>query len=172
MQSNHKITLIGFLFVLILFGLYDIGVDLGSGVALDHIIFEILFTLVSASLVFIIWRYIEVRESGFKRAREELSRELSHWQDSTQKLRQTLRQEIEHQFQSWGLSKAETTVAFLIIRGFSFTQIAALLNKSERTVRQQSVSIYQKTGFAGRAEFTAFFLESIFELGDEESFYD
>jgi hypothetical protein len=38
---------------------------------------------------------------------------------------------------------------------------AARTSRSERTVRQHAVSIYQKSGLGGRAELAAFFLEGV-----------
>ena len=38
---------------------------------------------------------------------------------------------------------------------------AAVLDRSERTVRQHAVSVYRKSGLAGRAELSAFFLEDL-----------
>ena len=37
----------------------------------------------------------------------------------------------------------------------------ALLGKSDRTVRQQAVEVYRKSGLSGRAELSAFFLEDL-----------
>jgi len=35
------------------------------------------------------------------------------------------------------------------------------LERSERTVRQHAVAVYRKSGLAGRAELSAFFLEDL-----------
>ena len=36
-----------------------------------------------------------------------------------------------------------------------------VLNRSERTVRRRAVSVYRKSGLAGRADLSAFFLEDL-----------
>jgi len=47
----------------------------------------------------------------------------------------------------------------MLLKGFSHKRIARTTQTSERTVRQHSVSIYKKSGLAGRAELSGFFLE-------------
>jgi DNA-binding CsgD family transcriptional regulator len=44
------------------------------------------------------------------------------------------------------------------LKGLGHKEIAARSGRSERTVRQHAVSVYQKAGIGGRAELAAFFL--------------
>ena len=48
-----------------------------------------------------------------------------------------------------------------MLKGRSHKQIAFATGRSERTVRQHAVAVYQKSGLNGRAELAAFFLEDI-----------
>jgi DNA-binding NarL/FixJ family response regulator len=48
-----------------------------------------------------------------------------------------------------------------LLKGLGHKEIAALLGKSERTVRQRAVAVYREAGLAGRAELSAFFLEDL-----------
>lgn len=68
---------------------------------------------------------------------------------------------IDEQLDAWGLTPAEKEVAFLLLKGFSFKEIAPVRGTSERTVRQQGLAVYAKSGLAGRAELAAFFLEDL-----------
>jgi DNA-binding NarL/FixJ family response regulator len=52
-------------------------------------------------------------------------------------------------------------VALLLLKGLSFKEIAQVRNASERTVRQQALAVYAKSGLGGRAELAAFFLEDL-----------
>jgi len=61
----------------------------------------------------------------------------------------------------WGLTPAEREVALLLLKGQSHKQIAYTTGRSERTVRQHAVAVYQKSGLSGRAELAAFFLEDL-----------
>jgi DNA-binding NarL/FixJ family response regulator len=49
----------------------------------------------------------------------------------------------------------------LILKGESHKRIAGLTGRSERTVRQHAVTIYNKSGLRGRAELAAFFLQDL-----------
>jgi DNA-binding NarL/FixJ family response regulator len=52
-------------------------------------------------------------------------------------------------------------VALLLVKGLALKDVAQVRATSERTVRQQSLAIYRKSGLAGRAELAAFFLEDL-----------
>ena len=69
---------------------------------------------------------------------------------------------IDAEFSRWALSDTEKDIAWLILKGFSFLEIAEMRNRSERTIRQQAGAIYAKSGLRGRAELSAFFLEDMF----------
>lgn len=72
-----------------------------------------------------------------------------------------LAERVGVQFDQWRLSESEKDVAWLIIKGFSFAEIAALRSVKEKTVRQQATSIYAKSSVKNRSEFTASFLEDL-----------
>lgn len=71
------------------------------------------------------------------------------------------RSEITRQLNDWGLSVAEIEIAWMILKGLSFKEIASARGTSERTVRQQAQGIYAKSGLGSRAGFAAFFLEDL-----------
>ena len=62
---------------------------------------------------------------------------------------------------AWQLTPSEREVALLLLKGQGHKQIAAATGRSERTVRQHAVVVYQKSGLQGRAELAAFFLEDL-----------
>jgi putative tricarboxylic transport membrane protein len=70
---------------------------------------------------------------------------------------------IDTEFARWTLSDTEKDIAWLILKGFSFLEIAEMRGRSERTIRQQAGAIYAKSGMRSRAELSAFFLEDLFE---------
>jgi DNA-binding NarL/FixJ family response regulator len=78
-----------------------------------------------------------------------------------------LGQAIEDQFQHWHLTAAEIDVAGLMLKGASLKEIAIARDTSETTIRQQAQSIYRKSGLSGRAELSAYFLESLFETAED-----
>jgi DNA-binding CsgD family transcriptional regulator len=68
---------------------------------------------------------------------------------------------IETQFSRWNLTEAEREVALLLLKGLSHKETAQVRGVSERTVREQSRSIYSKAGLTGRTALSAFFLEDL-----------
>ena len=91
----------------------------------------------------------------------EVSACAESWRRETETLSAGLGRAIDAQFQSWKLSEAEHEVALLLLKGLSLREIAGLRETSERTVRQQSLSVYRKANLGGRAELSAFFLEDL-----------
>ena len=74
---------------------------------------------------------------------------------------------IADQFKRWKLSAAEIDIAGLMLKGASLKEIAMARDTSEATIRQQAQSIYRKSGLSGRAELSAYFLESLFAEAED-----
>ena len=83
------------------------------------------------------------------------------WRAESRALLNGLGDAIETQFSRWNFTDAEREVALLLLKGKSHKEIAHATGRSERTVRQHAVVVYQKSGCAGRAELAAFFLEDL-----------
>jgi len=122
--------------------LYDLTLEWGRA-DLVHIAAEFLVCLLAW-----VWGLHLLRKSW--RLKDELA-----------KFAQGLSDAIDKQFTLWQLTPAEKDVALLILKGLDFKLIADVRKTSERTARQQALSIYQKSGLAGRNELTAFFLEDL-----------
>ncbi|HEX5747337.1 MAG TPA: LuxR C-terminal-related transcriptional regulator [Archangium sp.] len=90
-----------------------------------------------------------------------LRADAAHWRSEAQSLLQGLGVAIDRQFAQWGLSAAEREVGLLLLKGLALKDIAETRGTSERTVRQQALTVYRKAGVAGRAELSAFFLEDL-----------
>ena len=132
--------------VAILFFVYDLVADtlfedeFGS----PHFVIElIVFVGVSMALVF------SVRD--LRRLRARLSREEQRnlWLSSA------LAESINDQMGEWQLTRSEKDVAWLIIKGYRFSEIAQTRGVKESTPRLQATSVYAKAGVSGRAEFVA-----------------
>ncbi len=74
---------------------------------------------------------------------------------------------MDKQFEAWGLTPAEKEVASLLLKGMRHKEIGEIRQTSERTVRQQSLSIYRKAGVEGRTELAAYFLEDLLPSAEE-----
>ena len=69
--------------------------------------------------------------------------------------------EMGIQINRWGLSVSEKEIALLLLKGLSHKEIAEVRNTAERTARQQAQAVYDKSGLAGRAQLSAFFLKDL-----------
>ena len=74
---------------------------------------------------------------------------------------------IERQLDAWALTPAEKEVAELLLKGMRHKEIAEVRHTSERTVRQQGLSIYRKAGVESRTELAAYFLEDLIPSADK-----
>jgi DNA-binding CsgD family transcriptional regulator len=79
-----------------------------------------------------------------------------------------LGQAIEDQFRLWKLTTAEIDIAGLMLKGASLKEIALARETSEATIRQQAQAVYRKSGLSGRAELSAYFLDSLFAEADAQ----
>ena len=134
-----------------LFFAYDIVADL-----LDDS--ESLFHIIIESLVFIAISTVLLLEL---RRVSSLKAEVHQEREKTARLSGELLAVMRDQFVGWGLSPSECDVALLLIKGLSMKEISAAREVKEKTIRQQATSIYAKSGYAGRHELVAHFIEDL-----------
>lgn len=91
----------------------------------------------------------------------ERASERDEWRASAEQALAGLGRAVDERFPAWGLTPAERDVAIHLLKGRSHKQIAFMTDRSERTVRQPAVAVYQKSRLGGRAELAAFFLEDL-----------
>lgn len=156
-ENNQKIV-----FTLVLATIFtsvclDIVVEWGKDVGALHLVIEIFIALsVLAGIIFLWFRNI------FLNKQLVVSKAESHkWKEQNAHLIGGLSKAIDLQLEEWKLSPSEKEISLLLLKGLSLKEIAEIRGVSERTVRQQSVNVYQKSGLAGRAELSAYFLEDL-----------
>lgn len=134
-----------------LFFAYDIVSDLlKSSDDNLHIFIEcIIFLAISTVL------YGEIGRVG--RLKDQVKEERS----KTARLSGELLAVMHNQFHQWALSPSEHKVALLLVKGLSMKEISEARQVKEKTVRQQAASIYAKSGYAGRHELAAHFIEDL-----------
>lgn len=131
---------------------------------MGHMSTEGIILLASLSGVFVIAREnFQMKEKNKKLHRnlEQSKQDTALWKSEAEKYLKGLGDAIDKQMTHWKFTPAEKEVGLLLLKGFSFKEIATFRETSERTARQQSLDIYKKSGMAGRAEFSAFFLEDL-----------
>ncbi len=126
-----------------------------------------LLALVSLGVGYILYstaRELRTAHSHLEAAR----RDIADFRMRNQDVLRGMREAILRQFEAWSLSPVEARIAELLIRGYTSRQIAGILERSERTVRNQTLAIYRKSGMTGRSDLAAFFLQDI--MGEEKEF--
>jgi putative tricarboxylic transport membrane protein len=106
------------------------------------------------------------RERDLSRRLEAAEEESRLRSAEAQHLLQGVSEQIDRQFEAWALTAAEREIALLMLKGLRHKEIATLRGTSERTVRQQALTIYKKAGLEGRTDLTAFFLEDLLQPVD------
>lgn len=142
----------------------DLWLDWPSRPGVVHVVFEVAVMALSLGGVASLWLgWMQTRRSLRQTldASRQLSRDRDAWRQRAEKLLRGLGEEIDAQLRSWQLTAAEREVALLLLKGYGHKEIAALLGRSDRTVRQHAVAVYRKSKLSGRAELAAFFLEDL-----------
>lgn len=142
----HRMLALGALTGAIVFFIYDLVADalLEGEFGSPHFVIETLvFCAVSWALV--------VGAGDLRRLRSRLERE----QRRNRLFSGALAESIDAQMSEWKMTRSEREVAWLIIKGFRFSEIARLRGVKEATTRLQASTLYAKAGVSGRAEFVA-----------------
>lgn len=156
--------------VISVLGITDIILDDPGAALTPHIVVEIILLAASLGMMgFLIrrWALTGQELTATRREAAEAHAEADEWRRKSREILRGLGRQIDDQLRTWELTRAEREVALLMLKGFSHREIADLLSKSERTVRQQAAAIYEKSGLEGRAQLSAFFLEDLLLPADE-----
>lgn len=163
--------LVGVLALVVLGGVTDLALDRPKTLWSIHVAFELTIILVSLTFAVVLWRgwWRAARElartratlAATRRSLAERQAERDAWRRNAESAVADFGRAVDAQFEAWRLTPTEREVAFLLLQGHGHKQIAARTGRSERTVRQHAVTVYQKSGLGGRAELAAFFLQDL-----------
>ena len=145
-------------------GAVDLVLDAPESLRSAHVLFELLLIGAAMTTFVMLWRGWWRARRSLAETHEALERQRAErdaWRSSAEAALAGLGRAIEAKFEAWQLTPVEREIALLLLKGHSHKQIAFDTGRSERTVRQHAVDIYQKSGLRGRAEFAAFFLEGV-----------
>jgi DNA-binding CsgD family transcriptional regulator len=154
----------GLLVLIAVFGIVDLALDAPRTWRQLHGIVEIIFIALCLGSAYALGRAWQRSEGSLRRTRQALEAHQADrdaWKLRAESLLRGLGAAIDEQLDAWRLSPDEKETALLLLKGFSHKEVAQLSERSERTVRQHAVSVYRKSGLAGRAELSAFFLEDL-----------
>jgi len=169
--SLIPLLIAGSLLAIAVLGTADVLLD-SPGRSMLHTVVEVVFIIfcVASAVTFgLSWRRSEGSLARVRQALAARSEERDAWRSRAEATLRGLSESIDAQLSAWGLTPTEREIAFLLLKGYAHREVAALCDRSERTVRQHAVSIYRKSGLAGRAELSAFFLEDLLVPGTASS---
>jgi len=155
--------LTGVLLLIVVSGTVDLVLDAPDRWSF-HVAYELALiagALIMTAVLWIRWTRAERTLSITQRTLEAQQAERDAWRASAELALRNLSVAIDDQLVRWELTAAEREVALLLLKGKSHKAIAYETGRSERTVRQHAVTVYQKSGLGGRAELAAYFLEGL-----------
>jgi DNA-binding CsgD family transcriptional regulator len=166
--AGVPLAVAGVLLLVSLGGAADLAFDAPASWLSAHVLFELVLMTASLTFAIYLWmgwrrasRSLESTRRTLLQDRATMQAEREQWRVGAQAALAGLGAAIDRQFDAWRLTPAEREVALLLLKGHGHKQIAGATNRSERTVRQHAVAVYQKSGLGGRAELAAFFLEDL-----------
>jgi DNA-binding CsgD family transcriptional regulator len=153
-------------------GAVDLVLDAPEQWASFHVLYEL--GMIAAGLATTLWLWrgwwrAEEAAHALRRSLSERQAERDAWRERATRALEGMGRALDEQFGAWHLTPAERDVALMLLKGQGHKQIAAATGRSERTVRQHAVAVYQKSGLQGRAELAAFFLEDLVVPGASPS---
>lgn len=145
-------------------GAIDLWMDWPNNPGLFHVAFETaVFSLALGGVAYLWAGWMRTRQSLTRTVEvsDRLREERDAWRHRAERSLRGLGEEIDAQLRRWNLTPAERKIALLLLKGCGHKEIATLLGRSERTIRQHAVAVYRKSNLSGRAELAAFFLEDL-----------
>ena len=169
LTKRERVVISSILTVAAFLTILDVYEDWIDGAPLSHIVPEIIIVFFSLGIaLYLIQHMLRVRRDAFADIQHEIAEvkaSAASWRLKAEGLSRGISDAISEQFNEWGLSQAEQEVSYLLLKGLSIQEIASIREITERTVRQQASSVYKKSGLAGRAQLSAFFMEDLFDIG-------
>lgn len=164
MNIKERWFIIFTLLIISLLTSFDIITDLEEGVTSWHVLVEGLVIIAAAmGIIFLLTGTFKLKhklDDQIKFSRD-LKIENIRFKEQSKKYIDGLSQTIDEQLTLWNLTKSEKEVGFLLLKGFSFKEIAVVRNTTEKTARTQSASVYSKAGIANRSQLSGYFLEDL-----------
>jgi len=164
MQKNKKVILSTLFVVIALLLAEDMISDLRKGASIYHMMEEVIIMVLIFLGILFIWKDNFLLKKELLRTEIELEavkKSSLLWKKENEHFLQGLGTAIDTQLEQWHLTSAEKEIAQMLMKGLSMKEIADVRETSEKTVRQQALAIYSKSGLSGRAALSAFFLEHL-----------
>lgn len=144
----------------------NFGARIVNGILLRRYLWALGLGVLAVVLVLLLFYQrskAQQREEGLQHAFEEATGEANLRSEELEKALAGIHNQIEKEFDKWGLSSAEREIALLMLKGLRLKDIAVSRGTSERTVRQQAQAVYKKAGLDGRSDLAAYFIEDFMQ---------
>lgn len=166
LNKSIKLSL-AFLCLLLMAG-FDIWFDFSHGLPVKYLLFEsLVFFICLVGFNFFLSKAINSQKkqqkliSSLKLSVDERESRLQTLNKTVQSYREAFSQEVEECFKNWKLTRAESQVARLLLKGLSHKEIAEVRDSNENTIRSQCSSIYKKSKLANRSQLSSYFLDDL-----------
>ena len=167
---KEKLTLTYLLTAIFLLIVADITFDFLEGLPMKDMVYDLMLEGTILFLVLITAKFVWKKFTFEKETKESIERDLeltkelaTQWERKSNHFIREFQAFVLTQFENWKLSKSEREIAIHILQGKSSKDIAAHRFTSERTIRNQCRSIYEKTNMSGKSEFSAYFLNELIQ---------
>lgn len=127
-------------------------------------IIEAMILLTGATAFIFLWRLTKSEERNKIRFEEEITKlqaDRDIWKVKHSHVINQFKDYIMDHFDSWQLTESEKEIGFFLLQGLSFKNIAEIRQVRERTIRNQALAIYSKSGLSGKHELASYFLEEL-----------
>lgn len=164
MTTRERGFIMAVLVVIVATVTIDLVTDFSEGVQFWHVLIEGATAVAALAGVFLMLKgSLALKRSlaDEKKTSSALKIEAERWRSEYKKTIEGLSQAIDTQLTTWGLTRSEKEVAFLLLKGLSLKEIAEIRKTAEKTARSQSIAVYAKASLSGRSELAAFFLEDL-----------
>ena len=154
-------TIFTVIFSLLVFDVYE---DLNAGASLAHVAVETGILILTICGIVLQWSIFFSQKKDIETLNFDLDRarvDLTKYKGDSRKFVEGLANEIDRQLSEWKLTNAEKEITLLILKGLTNKEVGEVRGTSERTIRQQVTSIFQKSNLRSRLELSTYFLEDL-----------
>ncbi len=170
LRKYERIYTVVILFAIGLLTTIDIIEDLADGYHLRHLGLDIGIAVFSFLAVIILFRQLLLSKQKISLLEKErliLSQLAEELKMRSQTFLEGLSVVIDQSFEVWNLTPSEREIGLFLLKGLSVEEISEIRGSSEKTIRNQTNSIYKKSNLKGRQEFQAYFLEDLLPPANE-----
>ncbi len=164
LRLTQDYFLVVFLLLVVLASAGDLLADVNAGASNSHLLQEGALLLLALSILgWILWEFRQKRLQlkALHKTLDAIRTMPMPVSSEVAEARLSLSRAIAEQFTQWELTESEREIGLMLLKGYSQKEIALLRGTTEKTIRQQASTIYQKSSLPGRHALSAWFIEDL-----------